>query len=97
MLTKKPRKIDRAFLDEIKKENCRACGDFPTDPAHIRSKGAGGPDESFNVIALCRRHHTEQHQRGWWDFLSNKPILWFWMQSIGWQWLDGKLWNDRLR
>jgi len=33
------------------------------DPAHVRSRGAGGQDEG-NVIPLCRRHHDEQHRRG---------------------------------
>ncbi len=36
----------------------------PVDPAHIRSRGAGGGDEPDNVIPLCRACHSEQHQMG---------------------------------
>lgn len=35
----------------------------PSDPAHVRSRGAGGRDRE-NVVPLCRSHHCEQHQVG---------------------------------
>jgi len=35
----------------------------PSDPAHVRSRGAGGKDMA-NVVPLCRMHHQEQHARG---------------------------------
>lgn len=43
---------------------CLVCGKRPSDPAHVRSRGAGGRDRG-NVIPLCRDHHREQHQHGW--------------------------------
>ena len=36
---------------------------FGTDPHHVRSRGAGGMDES-NLVPLCRIHHTECHAIG---------------------------------
>lgn len=43
---------------------CAACGSPPpSDPAHVRSRGAGGDDSQ--VIPLCRRCHIRQHARGW--------------------------------
>ncbi len=49
---------------------CCACGDHaPSDPAHIKSRGAGGhawnEDGTGNIIPLCRACHTEQHSSGW--------------------------------
>lgn len=35
----------------------------PSDPAHVRSRGAGGKWRN-NIIPLCRLHHTEQGQLG---------------------------------
>lgn len=43
---------------------CMVCGTFPSDPAHVRSRGAGGRDKG-NVVPLCREHHQRQHQEGW--------------------------------
>jgi hypothetical protein len=35
----------------------------PGDPAHVRSRGAGGGDWA-NVVPMCRAHHSEQHAKG---------------------------------
>jgi len=43
---------------------CAACHKpGPSDPHHVKSRGAGGNDEA-NLIPLCRVHHTEIHQIG---------------------------------
>lgn len=52
---------------------CAACGHpGPSDPAHVRSRGAGGKDRA-NVIPLCKTNtrkgregcHQQQHRLGW--------------------------------
>lgn len=35
----------------------------PSDPAHVRSRGAGGKDWA-NVVPMCRRHHRQMHDVG---------------------------------
>lgn len=35
----------------------------PSDPAHVRSRGAGGGSD--DLIPLCRIHHRLQHDKGW--------------------------------
>lgn len=35
----------------------------PQEPAHVRSRGAGGHDWK-NVVGLCSKHHREQHDTG---------------------------------
>lgn len=43
--------------------NANYCGGYPTEAAHVKSKGAGGADEG-NTIPLCSWHHLEQHNEG---------------------------------
>ena len=35
----------------------------PVEAAHVRSRGAGGPDFD-NLVSLCQWHHQEQHRMG---------------------------------
>lgn len=62
---------NRDLLDYIKTLPCMACGQMPTDPAHVTSVGAGGDDVAVNVMPLCRQHHTEQHSKGWSHMVKN--------------------------
>ena len=55
---------DRSFLDKAHTSRCVVCSRQGADPAHLRSKGAGGGDEWFNIIFLCRICHTTQHAKG---------------------------------
>jgi len=43
---------------------CEICGNYSAAPHHIRTRGAGGTDESGNLLALCTTHHTEAHAMG---------------------------------
>lgn len=38
-----------------------------SDPHHVKSRGAGGPDAE-NLVPLCRAHHTEAHTVGITEF-----------------------------
>lgn len=41
---------------------CAACGGFPTEAAHVKSRASGGgPDD---MIPLCAPCHIEQHTVG---------------------------------
>lgn len=43
---------------------CCVCGkQGPSDPDHVRTKGAGGRDRG-NIVPLCRVHHTEKGAKG---------------------------------
>lgn len=63
-LQKKKRIVDRALLALYKFKSCEVCGKGPCDPAHFKTRGAGGNDVASNLIALCRVHHSIQHQQG---------------------------------
>jgi 5-methylcytosine-specific restriction endonuclease McrA len=75
---KPQRTKNRELLDWIKEMRCVACGlSGPSDPAHIRSRGAGGGDTFDNVIPLCRPCHSLQHNSGWAYFSERYPQIQF--------------------
>lgn len=97
-LNKPSRVVDFDLLYQVKQKGCDICGSRPADPCHVRSRGAGGPDTEWNVIPMCRKHHSEQHQLGWQKFLKKYWALKFKLEGLGWD-LDpknGKLWNAKL-
>lgn len=54
--------------------SCEICGG-PADVHHIISRGAGGKDETWNLLCLCRMHHSHYHNAGWWKFVEWYPRL----------------------
>lgn len=73
MFLKKLRIKNLMLLRKIKKTPCVACWKKPVDPAHIQTRGSGGDDVEENLMALCRLHHIEQHQIGWFK-MKNRYI-----------------------
>lgn len=77
--------------------NSPGCGG-QIDWCHIRSKGAGGPDEDWNLFQACRFHHRMQHAYAFdWMFRAF-PHFWEHIKSMGWEWdqKTGKLWHPYL-
>lgn len=63
---KRSRKVrsfeEEALLEEHRHGPCEWCGRMgQTDCAHALSRGAGGPTVECNLVALCRRCHTMNH------------------------------------
>ncbi len=56
-------------------KHCFICGQPGSDKAHIISRGAGGSDEDYNIILLCRTHHSNQHYIGWKQFSIMFPCI----------------------
>lgn len=67
------------LADYVRTLGCLVCNARPVDPAHVRSRGAGGhawidaPHVGYlgplaprvgNLVPLCRTHHREQHDHG---------------------------------
>lgn len=69
----KPGRIkNREFLNSYHSKPCAVCG-RKSDPAHIKSRGAGGDDTQEGVLALCRIHHSLSHAYGWAKFCDLFP------------------------
>jgi len=79
---------NKALLAQAKRSRCVACGRVGSDPHHIQSRGAGGPDAEFNILYLCRQHHTEVHQIGYRRFCDKHMQVELVLQSKGWQFDD---------
>lgn len=103
MNPKSSRKSDDDVLQLFRHKPCILCGK-PSDPCHIKSKGSGGPDEEWNLIALCRDHHIQQHKMGWFVFCQRNLRTEHELDQKGWRFepegrFTGaimKLRNDRL-
>lgn len=94
MISKPTRTRDRALLDRFHRMTCRACFRKGCDPAHIITRGAYGDDVEWNVMALCRRCHTEQGAIGWWAFAAAyKSVAWE-LHRKGWAFDDKSLVRD---
>lgn len=63
-----------------------------TDLDHIRTRGAGGGDDHWNLMPLCRFHHSERHQIGVNAMAKKYPRYRRWLQRNGWKidFADGK-------
>ena len=88
------------LFQKIRNSKCLACGIGVSDVAHVRSRGAGGGDQDWNVIPLCRFHHRLQHTSSWNVFCERHPRVFEHLKSLGWDWLEcngiKRLWNDKL-
>lgn len=87
---------DRDLLDTYHNKKCLACDSRPCDPAHIRTVARGGPDTTWNVVPLCRKHHTEQHKLGWDRMRRKYPQLHIELILQGWTKENGRLWHPGL-
>jgi hypothetical protein len=75
----KPREAFEGLRIEDYREWIRACpcvvndamrciyAEHQSDAAHVESKARGSGDAG-NLVAMCRRHHREQHDYGMKDF-----------------------------
>lgn len=91
---KDPRTKDAEFLAAIRKLNCMACGAAaPSEAHHVRSRGAYGGDDAWNILPLCSAHHTmgkdAWHRIGPLIFLRKFPHVREYLETMGWVY-DGR-------
>lgn len=72
-------------LKSIEKKPCIICGDKKTDYCHIKTKGSSGNNEPYNIMFLCRKHHSEQHAVGLYRFLKKYPEVEKEIIRLGWK------------
>lgn len=88
--------IDPFYLNEVRKLPCLACGKSgPSHAHHVRSRGAGGKDDYWNVIALCENCHVvgahAWHKIGALTFCSRYPWVATYLMQLGWQFTNNKM------
>lgn len=84
MFQKTKRISDEDILEFYRHRRCDICGVKPCDPCHIKTRGAGGSDEHFNLMSLCRTHHTEQHMLGFYKMTKKYPFFGQFLAGKGW-------------
>jgi hypothetical protein len=67
---------------------CLICSNPQTDRCHIKSKGSGGKNEDWNLIQMCRAHHSESHTLGWYRFSNKYDIVRKELDRKGWEFVD---------
>jgi 5-methylcytosine-specific restriction endonuclease McrA len=82
-----------SLRNKFKGQKCLVCFNTEFDLAHVKSRGAHGPDEEWNLMPLCRFHHGEQHARGIITFISTYPRVRKYLETKGWKLVElvGKL------
>lgn len=86
---------DNATFQKIRSMPCLVCNVKGVDVAHVKSRGAGGSDEEFNLFPACRRCHQEQHKIGILSFIQKYLTVATYLYDHGWFILNGKLINER--
>ena len=50
----------------------------------MKSRGAGGTWDEWNIIRMCRLHHIESGQLGWHRFAEKYPKVMEVLDQKGW-------------
>ena len=83
---KRKRHVDKDLLEEIRLRRCCVCNNKGySDPSHIISRGAGGPDARWNVVPMCRLHHSIWHKLGVSYFLGRYPEFELTLRGLRWE------------
>ena len=90
MFQKHKRIVDQEVLQKYRGAKCVVCSQS-SEPAHIRSRGASGDDIDDNILALCRKHHSESHNIGWAKFCLRYPKVYDELMKKGWIFNNNKL------
>lgn len=93
------RKKNPKLRQQVKSTGCVICGKV-ADPCHIKTFGSTRIDAEWNLIAMCRIHHSKQHRIGWQKMMEEHYIVKFYLLEKGWTWeiVNGKfyLFNEKL-
>lgn len=77
------KKIDRELHRKLKEKGCIVTGQYP-DLHHLRSVGASGSNDEWNLLPVIRPIHQEIHSYGL-NFAARKyPEIKEWLLSHGW-------------
>lgn len=90
MFLKRGRFKSKENLEIIRAIPCIICG-RKSDACHIRSIGAGGGDELYNLWPGCRYHHQLQHRFSFKYMADKFPMMDDYLKTNGWFFDGAKL------
>ena len=79
------------FKAAMRRLPCLGCGCYGVELHHVRSRGAGGEDTTWNLIPLDRKCHEAWHRGGWSRFLIRHQHVFDYLTELGWTIENGKL------
>jgi hypothetical protein len=65
--------------------NCIACGSNNSERHHIKTRKTFGSNEDFNILNLCRQHHSLVHTCGMNKFIEKFPQIKNVLIEKGWE------------
>lgn len=71
--------------------SCLCCNNRTVDVHHIKTRGSGGGDDMWNLMPLCRMHHSEVHRLGLIKFSRKYINVGLYLDKNGWSVLNGKM------
>lgn len=75
-----------SYVNKDPKVLCKACGRMAACFHHVKTRGAGGPDDHWNLMPLCQEHHNEIHMKGNQWMAKSYPSIGRWLWEKGWEW-----------
>jgi len=90
-MQKRKRIVNPELLAKVRALSCVVCTDekkpqqFPTQPHHIKTRGAGGDDTELNLLPLCAVHHRLIHSQGLTTFSKKHRVIWDLLIQMEWE------------
>lgn len=78
---------ERPLKYQSTKLHCLVCRQMGVDLHHVKTRASGGSDDAFNLMPLCRKHHSECHQIGLKTFVERYQGVEGWLLHNGWEYL----------
>ena len=72
----------------MQQRSCLVCSAQKVDLDHIKTRGAGGSDDEWNLQPLCRLHHAERHRIGLTSFAMKYQQVRNYLYGNGWTIVD---------
>lgn len=76
--------MSASYVNKDPKVRCVACSRVADCFHHVKTRGAGGPDEPWNLMPLCQAHHNEIHMKGNNWMVTKFPDVAEWLFAKGW-------------
>ena len=77
--------MSASYVNKDPKVKCPACTRVADCFHHVKTRGAGGSDEPWNLMPLCQAHHNEIHMKGNCLMAAKHPNVGLWLVSKGWE------------
>lgn len=71
-------------------KRCLVCNSPEIDKHHFKTRGSGGTDDDWNILLLCRLHHTEIHKIGNNRFVEKYQAVRSWLLEMNWNFNEFK-------